>query len=155
MPPAPPTPPLPPRPTIVPLLTNSIPLGQEPLIVKPGVPTVSEVITTPPLIVATTFILWFHPAFTASVRRFALVCEDVIENANVLLFPYPSDMEIAPLATPKRPRTAALPMLMEAVPALPNSTLTWLRDMAPDAGNAILNSFQRFNFCSEFFDTLN
>jgi hypothetical protein len=79
-----------------------------------------------------------HPAAVASVAKFALLVLLVIEKENSLDLPYPSDMEIAPLATPKSPRTAALFMSIWSVAVLPNSTLTSFSDIAPEAGNAIL-----------------
>jgi hypothetical protein len=59
-------------------------------------------------------------------------------KGNSLDLPYPLDIEMLPLATPKRPRTAELFRPIEAVAVNPSSTFTLLSDIAPDAGNAML-----------------
>jgi hypothetical protein len=46
-------------------------------------------------------------------------------------------MEICPLGTPARERTAESFIVIAAVPDKPNSTFTLLSDIAPDAGKAI------------------
>jgi hypothetical protein len=78
-----------------------------------------------------------HPAAVASVAKFALLTLLEMIRSNTLDFPYPSDMEIAPLATPNSPRTAALFMSIWSVAVLLNSTLTSFSDIAPETGNAI------------------
>jgi hypothetical protein len=70
---APPPPPAPPLPTISPLLINSTPPGKAPLIVNAGVPVEVEDIVAPPLIVATTFEVWFQPFATARERKLTSV----------------------------------------------------------------------------------
>jgi hypothetical protein len=55
----------------------------------------------------------------------------------VFALPYPLLMLIAPLATPKRLRTAASFSEMFAVEARPSSVLTWLSEIAPLLGNGI------------------
>jgi hypothetical protein len=52
---------------------RSTPPGNDPLMVSPGVPVLLALRYTPELIVATTLLVWFHPALIAKVRRFALV----------------------------------------------------------------------------------
>lgn len=51
--------------------------------------------------------------------------------------PHRFDMEIAPDATPAKPRTAALPRDRCVVDADPSSTFTWDMEIEPDAGRAI------------------
>jgi hypothetical protein len=62
---------------------------------------------------------------------------EVIEKVNSLDLPYPLLIEIAPEGTANNVLTLAWFILIEVVPDNPNSTLTLLREMAPDAGNVI------------------
>jgi hypothetical protein len=80
-------------PMMKPLLTSSTPPGNEPLTVKPGVPVPLLLRYTPPLIVAKTLLDWFQPAFTASVRKLALVWLLLIVKRNG-----PPDPKPKPLA---------------------------------------------------------
>jgi hypothetical protein len=82
-----PAPPLPPMPTINPLFINSTPPGNDPFTVNAGVPVELLLTNTPLLIVAITLMVWFHPALTAKVRRFALVVLLAIVNEKALALP--------------------------------------------------------------------
>jgi hypothetical protein len=66
-----PEPPVPPLPIIYPLLISVTPLGQEPLIVKPAVPVLSDQTYTPAPTVALTGIVPSHPAANANVLKLA------------------------------------------------------------------------------------
>lgn len=82
-----PRPPAPPMPMINPLFISSTPPGNEPSITRPVVPVLLELTITPELMVATTFVDWFHPAATASDLKLALVVLLEIVNANWLALP--------------------------------------------------------------------
>jgi hypothetical protein len=93
--------------------------------VSAGVPVLVEETNIPPLIVATTLAVPGHPAFTARVRKLALVVLLEIVNANELDLPLKSVIEIvAGLApTPAKVRTAASFKEIVAVEDKPNSVL--------------------------------
>jgi hypothetical protein len=109
---------------MVPLLTSVTPPAHAPFIVSASVPTAVEDITTPVPIVATTGIVWFHPAATASVRKFAFVWFAEIVNAKEFVLPCRLFIPITPLATPARVRTAVSFRLISAVAVSPSSTFT-------------------------------
>lgn len=105
--------------------------------VSAGEPVEFEYMYTPLLMVATTLLVPFHPAFTASVRKSALIWLDDIVKANWFDFPYPSLIEIVPLGFPNNVRTFDAFMLIDAVALRPNSTLTWESEIGPDTGSVI------------------
>jgi hypothetical protein len=78
---------LPPIPIINPVLFSCTPLGNEPLIVNPGVPVLLEDTTIPLPIVATTLLVAFHPAFTANVLKLPFVVLVEMVKANSLALP--------------------------------------------------------------------
>jgi hypothetical protein len=74
-------------PTINPLLINSTPLGNEPLMVNPGVPVLLLPQYIPEPIVATTLTVPSQPALIARVRRLGLVWLLLIASENWLALP--------------------------------------------------------------------
>jgi hypothetical protein len=72
-----------------PLLMSVTPPGHDPSTVRAAVEFACTVplITTPELIVACTGALSFHPALTASVRRFASFRLPAIAKAKTFAFP--------------------------------------------------------------------
>jgi len=75
-----PAPPFPPRPAITPLFIRSTPAGNAPLIVSAAVAVVDEEIVVGAGIVATTFVVPFHPAASAAVLKFTSEPDSVKAN---------------------------------------------------------------------------
>ena len=110
---------------IKPLFISETPPGNDPLIVRPGVPVLLALQYTPELMVATALALWFQPALTASVRKLAFVWPLEIVKEKVFDLPLKLVMAIAAglAPTPARVRTAASFKEIVAVEDKPNSVL--------------------------------
>jgi hypothetical protein len=133
-------PPAPPIPTINPLFTKvTVSPAEPPLSVNPGVPVLVEYRYTLELtVMVMSEVPAAYPEMEVTLSEaLAVLDAKVCEITLRFDFPYPLLMLIAPEGTAKSVRTVAWFILIDVVPANPNSTLTLLREIGPDAGSVM------------------